>query len=151
MYKNSKKEHIYMIIELEAIILSYCDNILEIVKNIKEYENIISKYGKLFNIKTTDKIIIDEDLKYLKGVHTIDLWGCNKITDKGLEYLKGVHTINLSCCYGITDKGLEYIKGVHTINLTWCNQITDKGLKYLKGVHTIDLYNCDKITDKGLE
>ena len=74
----------------------------------------------------------DKHLQYLKGVHTIDLGGCNEITDKGLQYLKGVHSINLWGCDNITDEGLEYLKGVHTIDLRWCNYITDKGLQYLK-------------------
>ena len=102
-----------------------------------------------------------KSLQYLRGVHTINLSGCNQITDKGLQYLndpmflsdnlKGVHTINLSGCYHITDKGLQYLKGVHTINLSGCYQITDQGLQYLKGVHTINLKGCNQITDQGLQ
>jgi len=35
----------------------------------------------------------------LKGVHTINLSGCNQVTDAGLEHLKGAHTINLYNCW----------------------------------------------------
>ena len=38
----------------------------------------------------------------MKGVHTINLYSCNKITDKGLEFLKGVYEINLYDCDEIT-------------------------------------------------
>ena len=80
--------------------------------------------------------ITDQGLQYLtdestllsgklKGVHTINLHGCNRITDQGLQYLAGNATGKL--------------KGVHTINLHGCNQITDQGLKFLKGVHHVNL------------
>ena len=49
-----------------------------------------------------------------------------RITNKGLRYLKDVHTIDLYDCRQITDSGLEYLKNVHTINLSYCNQITNK-------------------------
>ena len=34
-----------------------------------------------------------DDLKYLKGIHTLDIRQCCKITDMGLFYLKGIHTL----------------------------------------------------------
>ena len=46
-----------------------------------------------------------------------------KLTDQGLKYLKGVHTINLYRCEKITDEGLKYLSGVHTINLSSCEKI----------------------------
>ena len=36
---------------------------------------------------------VSQIMKYLRGVHTINLSNCNKITDQGLEYLKGVKII----------------------------------------------------------
>nr|HMP31047.1 hypothetical protein [Saprospiraceae bacterium] len=41
---------------------------------------------------------------------TIYLGYCKKITDEGLKYLDGVHTIDLTCCNKITDEGLKYLK-----------------------------------------
>ena len=104
--------------------------------------------GIKIHINLRSLLIIDDDLFYLKGVHTIDLFECDQITDQGLQYLadesalligdklKGVHTINLSACEKITNQGLQYLMGVHTINLSACEQITDQGLQYLTGVHT---------------
>src|SRR5438874_1265859 len=75
----------------------------------KYFMNFFKRNIKWFKINCSCEIT-DKGLKYLKGVHTINLYNCNKITDKGLKYLKGVHTINLACCNKITDKGLEYLK-----------------------------------------
>lgn len=33
------------------------------------------------------------------------------ITEIGLAYLKGVHTIKIACCDKITDAGFAYLKG----------------------------------------
>ena len=52
------------------------------------------------------------------------------IADAGLEHLKGVHTIDLSWCKRITDAGLALLQGVHTINLWNCELITDAGLAH---------------------
>ena len=106
---------------------------------------------ELEGVHTVSLSNYDQGLKYLTGVHTINLSGCNQITDQGLQYLKGVHNINLKDCNQITDQGLQYLKGVHTINLKGCNQITDQGLQYLKGVHTINLKGCNQITNQGLK
>ena len=87
--------------------------------------------------------ILNNCLNYINTLSIIDISYTN-ITNKGLKYLKGVHTINLKFCNQITDKGLEYLKGVH------CGENlhnVGKGLKYLKDVHTIDLFDCNKITD----
>src|SRR5207245_2108160 len=126
-------------------ILVYISNLIttkELIKfsQINKYfMNFFKRNIKWFKINCSNSIITDEGLEYLKGVHIINLYECNKITDKELEYLKGVHTIYLDGCNQITDKGLEYLKDVHTINLDSCKKITDKGLEYLKGVHTINL------------
>jgi hypothetical protein len=111
---------------------------------------LITKYNKnQISIRCFD-LITNDDLKYLSGVHTIDLYECTSITDNGLKYLSGVHTIDLSRCYFITDTGLKYLSGVHTIDLYSCNLITDNGLKYLSDAHTINLYYCQLITDAGI-
>ena len=121
--------------EIIGLILSYTENIYDIIIENEEYRSIINKYSLLFHIDLSNKLITDNDLILFKRVYAIDLSSRIEITDKGLEYLKGVHTINLSNCIYITDKGLEYLKGVHTIDLSNCNQITNKGCEYLKGSH----------------
>ena len=62
----------------------------------------------MVGIGKCSKGIRDADLKHLKGIHTVNLRGCNRITDNGLEHLKGIHTLNLSWCKSITDNGLKH-------------------------------------------
>ncbi len=69
---------------------------LQLIKAFPNLINILKSYYINFKIDLSDINIIDSDLQYLKGVHTINLSGCDKITDEGLQYLKGVHIIDLS-------------------------------------------------------
>ena len=95
---------------LGSIIMSYLKtNInLELLKSHKYYRYIFERYPRFINLDFTWSKITDNDLKYLKGVHSINLL-CKNITDKGLIYLKGVHSITLAYT-DITDKGLKYLK-----------------------------------------
>ena len=108
-------------------------DICNLISVCKDFKNIIKETELVLDFKNIP--FIDIFLRFFKNIYSINLSDTN-ITDKGLEYLKGVHIIDLSGCQMITDKGLEYLKGVHTINLE-STKITDKGLQYLKGVHTI--------------
>ena len=51
---------------------------------------------------------------------------CNQITitDKFSESLKGIHTLDISGCNQITDKFSENLAGIHTLNMYHCDQIT---------------------------
>jgi len=40
--------------------------------------------------------VTDAGLEHLKGVHTIDLSGCDQVTNAGLKHLKGVHMVQSS-------------------------------------------------------
>ena len=82
----------------------------------------------------------DIDLKVFRGVHTLDLSECSKITD--VSGLGGVHTLDLYSCSNITD--VSGLGGVHTLDLCCCDKITD--VSGLGGVHTLNLSGCG-ITD----
>ena len=103
---------------LGSIIMSYLksNKNLKLLKNHKNYRYIFKRYPRFIKLNFSWSNILDNDLKYLKGVHYINLKFCEKITDKGLKYLKGVHSINLRWT-NITDKGLKYLKGAHYICL----------------------------------
>src|SRR3989338_4989672 len=115
---------------------------------------------KIYNLDlNTNKNIKDKDFQYIKGIHTLDMSGCNQdtITDNAFKYLKGIYTLDMSWCNKktITDKAFKNLKGIHTLHMKSCNQdtITDKAFKYLKGIHTLDMSNCNQktITDKAFE
>lgn len=87
-----------------AIILSYNDNIFEIIKNIEEYSKIVQTHGSLFNIylKNINTTITNKDLELLKGAHITDMLNYddkssfyNQITNENAEYLKRVYSIDL--------------------------------------------------------
>src|SRR5581483_7121900 len=92
----------------------------------KSFKNNLWKYK--IDLSKYYKKITDHKLIHLKGIHTINLYNCNKITNLGLIHLKDVHTIDLRNCHQITDVGLSHLKGVHNINLNSCYGITDAGL-----------------------
>src|SRR3989338_68164 len=109
---------------------------------------------KIYNLDlNTNKNIKDKDFQYIKGIHTLDMSGCNQdtITDNAFKYLKGIYTLNIKGCKQITDKAFENLKGIHTLDMSWCNKktITDKAFVNLKGIHTVNMYLCKQITDKA--
>jgi hypothetical protein len=126
--------------------LKYCNNIH--FRNLIHSKIINSRLQLSLNLTQTT---IDEGLKNLGNLHTLNLWGCKRITDEGLKHLGHLHTLNLSNCDKITDEGVKYLGNLHTLYLQRCNQITDKGLKNLSDLHTLDLSCCSNITDEGIK
>mmetsp|Transcript_28581 Transcript_28581/g.31751 ORF Transcript_28581/g.31751 Transcript_28581/m.31751 type:complete len:355 (-) Transcript_28581:80-1144(-) len=63
------------------------------------------------NLCNTD--ITDVSLKALKGVHTIDIYGCKNITSEGIKALGDVHNIKL---LDQTGSLLKCLGNVHTVN-----------------------------------
>ena len=72
----------------------------------------------------------------LKGLTSIKLSGCGRITNAGLASLvggcAGLASVDLSGCDKITDAGLASLgggcAGLTWINLSFCGIITDAGL-----------------------
>jgi hypothetical protein len=95
----------------------------------------------------------DEDLQWVEGVLDVDfggLYSCTSIMDEGLRHLGSVTTLNLSYCGLITDEGLRHLGSVTTLNLWGCDLITDEGLRRLGSVTTLNLGGyMTKITDAG--
>ncbi|HMP28587.1 MAG TPA: F-box protein, partial [Saprospiraceae bacterium] len=84
-------------VDIISIIFEYLDtkDLILSSRTCWKFRNTFRKYiGKYkLDLRNYCKKITNEGLKYLKGVHTIDIEGCKKITNEGLKYLKGVHTI----------------------------------------------------------
>ena len=62
------------------------------------------------NIKL-GKSVTNNCFKYLKGIHTLDMRGCELITDAAFIHLKGIHTLDMSDCTEITDAAFVHLKG----------------------------------------
>ena len=79
----------YLNNDVLSIILGYMhEKKYDTIKLIKILDFPFDRYAKLFPIDC-NRNITDDELRNLKGVYTIDLKSCDKITDNGLEYLKG--------------------------------------------------------------
>ena len=68
---------------------------------------IIKKWNKLYLENNTN--ITNEGLRWLQGVHTLDLWSNTNVTNEGLKWLQGVHTLNLWSNTKITNEGLRWL------------------------------------------
>ena len=83
-----------MLPELQAIIISFMrkNDVLKLLRQTYIIQNLRFHIRNIkFDFSKTN--IDDKDLEKLKGVHTINLTECNKITDEGLEHLKGAKII----------------------------------------------------------
>jgi len=94
--------------------------------------------------------ITDAAFVHLKGIHTLNMSGCNQptITDAAFIHLKGIHTLDITVCRNRTDAAFVHLKGIHTLNMVYCNQstITDAAFEHLKGIHTLDMSYCNQAT-----
>ena len=101
------------------------------------------------------KSVTDAAFVYLRGIHTLDMIGCNQatITDSAFIHLRGIHTLYISGCNQATDSAFIHLRGIHTLYMIGCNQvtITDSAFIHLRGIHTLDMWYCDQetITDSA--
>jgi hypothetical protein len=97
--------------------------------------------------------VTDAAFVHLRGIHTLDMRGCNQttITDSAFIHLRGIHTLDMSRCNQatITDSAFTHLRGIHTLDMNSCNQetITDAAFVHLRGIHTLRMSFCDQFTD----
>ena len=84
--------------------------------------------------------ITDAGFVHLRGIHTLDMNGCDQITDAAFEHLRGIHTLEMCGCSGITDAAFEHLRGIHTLYMSDCKQITDAAFVHLRGIHTLNRF-----------
>lgn len=102
--------------QISVIIASYCtySQLIDLVKEIDDFQHVMKKYGKLFCIENMEILI-----SLFSGVYSINLENCTLLTDIGVQALKVIHTINLSQCDQLTDCVLKFFKGIHKIDLSF--------------------------------
>jgi hypothetical protein len=70
----------------------------------------------------------------------------NDLTDADFVHLRGIHRLNMSGCnqIGITDAAFANLVGIHTLDMSGCNQtsITNAVFPYLRGIHTLHMNGC---------
>ena len=76
---------------------------------------------------------------------------CRQLTDAAFEHLKGIHTLLMWGCdkVTITDAAFEHLKGIHSLDMLGCTQatITGAGLEHLKGISRLGMVDC---TDEAI-
>ena len=98
------------------------------------------------------KAVTDAAFVYLRGIHTLNMFGCNQmtITDAAFVHLRGIHTLSMGACNQetITDAAFVNLRGIHTLNMGVCYQetITDAAFVNLRGIHTLIMGSCRQIT-----
>ena len=92
--------------------------------------------------------VTDAAFVHLRGIHTLDMWGCNQatITDSAFIHLRGIHTLDMRFCNQatITDSAFIHLRGIHTLHMWSCNQatITPAAINHLRGIHTLKTFGC---------
>jgi hypothetical protein len=76
---------------------------------------------------------------------------CFDITDAAFVHLRGIHTLNMNGCEGITDAAFVHLRGIHTLYMRGCDGITDAAFVHLRGIHSLDLKSCEQLTGAAIE
>jgi len=63
-------------------------------------------------------------------LQNLNLSCCNGITDKGIRYLKGLHHLDISECHQIKD-GIRDLEMLQYLDISNCKHITDVDIIYL--------------------
>ena len=97
-------------------------------------------------------------LTALKGLQSLVMEGCSKVTDAGLGtfvHLNKLVNLSIVECFGISDDGLPaiaYLNGLHTLDLSKC-RFEGEGLRTLSeltSLRSLTLRSCAQITDSNL-
>ncbi|KAJ3674581.1 hypothetical protein LUZ60_005197 [Juncus effusus] len=134
-----------------ALSLARYKNIKEI--NMEFAQDFEDKH--LFHIKS-------KGIESLKGLETLNLNACQKITDKGIEAITiicpNLNAISLYWNVGLTNESIKHIvkncKHIIDLNLSGCKNITDKSMLLIAdkypNLEKLNITRCIKLTDNGL-
>jgi len=94
-----------------------------------------------------------EAFQSIKGIHTLDISGCEIITDELFESLQGIHTLIMSRCGQISGQAFKWLKGIHTLDMSECTQISGDAFRHLSGIQRLNMSYCQQptITDDAFK
>ncbi|XP_034105548.1 dynein regulatory complex subunit 6 [Drosophila albomicans] len=131
----------------------------EIVRDAKRKQAMIAAYEM--------NLINDEDfeghnIQALRGLRTLNLRGCNKISDVSLKYgLKHIelNKLLLSNCQQISLLGMEALvnncPSIEMLDLSDCYNINDQGIRIitekLQRLRSLDISGCSQLTDHSID
>ena len=107
------------------------------------------------NVSRRDDIV-DADFVHIRGdarrvrLHTVHMYRCKLVTDAAFVQLRGIHTLDMSGCNQatITDAAFVHLRGIHSLYMGGCNQvtITEEAFVNLRGINLLYMWNCDQET-----
>ncbi|XP_034478186.1 F-box/LRR-repeat protein 20 [Drosophila innubila] len=131
----------------------------EIVRDAKRKQAMIAAYEM--------NLINEEDfeghnIQALRGLRSLNLRGCNKISDVSLKYgLKHIelNKLLLSHCQQISLLGMESLvnncPSIEILDLSDCYNINDQGIKTitekLQRLRSLDISGCSQLTDHSID
>ncbi|KAH8299305.1 hypothetical protein KR044_000272, partial [Drosophila immigrans] len=131
----------------------------EIVRDAKRKQAMIAAYEM--------NLINEEDfeghnIQALRGLRSLNLRGCNKISDVSLKYgLKHIelNKLLLSNCQQISLLGMEALvnncPSIETLDLSDCYNINDQSIKIitekLQRLRSLDISGCSQLTDHSID
>ncbi|XP_030563428.1 EIN3-binding F-box protein 1 isoform X1 [Drosophila novamexicana] len=131
----------------------------EIVRDAKRKQAMFAAYEM--------NLINDEDfeghnIQELRGLRSLNLRGCNKISDVSLKYgLKHLelNRLLLSNCQQISLLGMEALvnncPAIEMLDLSDCYNISDQGIKIitekLQRLRSLDISGCSQLTDHTID
>ncbi len=74
-------------------------------------------------------------IKYLSNCESLDITECD-IIDEDLKLLENVKSLDISYCRNITLKGIQYLKNIQVLNLEMCKSLIDE----IRTIHNIAYY-----------
>ena len=97
--------------------------------------------------------ITDAAFAHLVGIQRLSIWACRQatITDAAFAHLRGIQLLNINGCFQLTDAAFVHLRGIHTLYMWGCRQpsITDAAFVHLRGIHTLVMERCDQASITG--
>ncbi|XP_061391676.1 uncharacterized protein LOC133327120 [Musca vetustissima] len=154
--------------ELEAI-RSSSPQFMKISLRSKAEEDIVRDANRkramfaVYELNLVDDATLDGySIQQLRGLRSLNLKGCNKITDVSLKYgLKFIELqrLCLSYCQQISSLGMEALvsncPSIEELDLSDCYNINDKTMQLvtakLKRLRTLHISGCSQLTEHSLD
>lgn len=87
------------------------------------------------------------NLSYVEGIHTLDMFNCIQITDLTPVSTCALHTLDISNCTQITDLTPIIGSNLRNLNMAYCTRINDITPLSTCALHILNISNCTQITD----
>lgn len=113
-----------------------------------ENHHLISSFTSLKHLIIGEFNILNDDVKLLTNLKTLNLEYNKTITQEGLCNLTRLRKLNLESNQHIID--LQKMSNLQWLNIRWSPIIRDNGIQTLTNLTHLDLFKNNNITDNGI-